>query len=51
MKDEEQSMSEAQGIPLLNHELAADELAWMKSVHEDFSKLRAACAEGRGAEG
>ena len=38
-------MSETQSIPLLNHELAADELAWMKSVHEDFSKLRAACAE------
>ncbi len=35
-------MSDAPGIPLLDHELAEDELAWMKSVHEEFSKLRAA---------
>jgi hypothetical protein len=35
-------MSEDANIPLLDHELAEDELAWMKAVCEDFSKLRAA---------
>ena len=33
-------MSEASGIPLLDHELADDELAWMKAVYEDFGKIR-----------
>ena len=33
-------MSEDPNIPLLDHELAEDELAWMKSVYEDFSKKR-----------
>jgi hypothetical protein len=28
-------------IPLLDHELAEDELAWMNSVYEDFEKVRA----------
>jgi hypothetical protein len=37
----ETSMSEASGIPLLDHELADDELAWMKAVYEDFDKIRA----------
>ena len=37
-------MSEDSSIPLLNHEMAEDELAWMKSVHEDFVKARAAFA-------
>jgi hypothetical protein len=36
----EPSMSEARSIKLLDHELAADELAWMKAVYEDFSKIR-----------
>ena len=34
-------MSEEPGIKLLDHELAEDELAWMKAVYDDFSKLRA----------
>jgi hypothetical protein len=42
-------MTEESGIKLLDHELAADELAWMKAVHEDFGKLRAAFA-GRQTE-
>ena len=29
-------------IPVLDHELADDELQWMKSVYADFSKARAA---------
>jgi hypothetical protein len=35
-------MSEEANIPLLDHELAEDELAWMKDVYEDFSRIRAA---------
>jgi hypothetical protein len=35
-------MSEEANIPLLDHELAEDELAWMKAVYEDFGKIRAA---------
>jgi hypothetical protein len=35
-------MSEEASIPLLDHELAADELAWMKAVYEDFGKIRSA---------
>jgi hypothetical protein len=35
-------MSQAPDIALLDHELAEDELAWMKAVYEDFSKIRAA---------
>lgn len=35
-------MSEEANIPLLDHELAEDELAWMKAVYEDLSKIRAA---------
>ncbi len=34
-------MSEAPSIPLLDHELAEDEYAWMKAVYEDFAKTRA----------
>lgn len=37
-------MSDPTAIPLLDHELADDEFAWMKSVYADFSKLRAAHA-------
>ena len=31
-------------IPLLDHELAEDELTWMKSVYQDFGKIRASFA-------
>lgn len=34
-------MSEQASIPLLDHELADDELAWMAGVHQDFSQIRA----------
>jgi hypothetical protein len=37
-------MSEDPTIPLLNHDLAEDELAWMQGVYEDFEKTRAAFA-------
>lgn len=37
-------MTEIPNIPLLDHDLADDELTWMKAVHEDFCKLRAAFA-------
>lgn len=42
-------MSEEPNIPLLDHDLAEDELAWMKAVHDDFCKTRAAFA-ARGQE-
>lgn len=34
-------MAQEPGIPLLDHELADDELAWVKGVHDAFSKARA----------
>jgi hypothetical protein len=34
------SMSEDPNIPLLDHELAPDELTWMQSVYQDFTKVR-----------
>src|SRR3954447_20836411 len=34
-------MTDEPNIPLLDHELAADELAWMKAVYEEFGKIRA----------
>ncbi len=37
-------MPEEPDIALLDHQLADDELAWMKAVYEDFSKIRAAYA-------
>jgi hypothetical protein len=37
-------MSEDFNIPLLDHELADDELAWMKAVYADFTKSRASLA-------
>ena len=40
-------MSEEPNIPLLDHELAEDELAWMQGVYEDFAKTRAAFAGRR----
>ena len=33
-------MSDQSSIKLLDHELAEDELAWMKAVYEDFAKIR-----------
>jgi hypothetical protein len=33
-------MSDEANIPLLDHELAEDELAWMKGVYGEFDKLR-----------
>lgn len=33
-------MSKNPDLPLLDHELAADELSWMKSIHEEFVKRR-----------
>jgi hypothetical protein len=35
-------MYEQPSIKLLDHELAEDELAWMRAVYQDFSKIRAA---------
>jgi hypothetical protein len=34
-------------LPLLDHQLAADELAWVKGIYEDFAAARAVSA-GRG---
>ncbi len=36
-------------IPLLDHELADDELAWMKAVYRDFNEIRAASSDRGGA--
>jgi hypothetical protein len=33
-------MSAVSNIPLLDHELAEDELAWMQAVYQDFSRIR-----------
>jgi hypothetical protein len=38
------SMSQDPNIPLLDHELADDELRWLRAVYEDFSKVRASFA-------
>lgn len=37
-------MSDEPNIPLLDHELADDEVGWMKAVHEAFAKIRDAFA-------
>jgi hypothetical protein len=37
-------MSAEVTIPLLDHELAEDELAWMKAVYEDFDNARSSFA-------
>ena len=37
----ETSMSEESSLPLLDHELAEDELAWMQAVYADFGAIRA----------
>jgi hypothetical protein len=42
-------MPEEASIPLLDHELADDELAWMKGVYEDFGKIRAAYSNPKDA--
>ena len=42
-------MPEESTITLLDHELAEDELAWMKAVYQDFGKIRASFA-GRETE-
>lgn len=42
-------MSEDPTIPLLDHELEADELAWMKAVYDDFVALRVAFDSGERA--
>ncbi|MSP01691.1 MAG: hypothetical protein EXR07_11680 [Acetobacteraceae bacterium] len=42
-------MSAALDIPMLDHELADDELQWTKSVYDEFSKVRASYA-GRGGD-
>jgi hypothetical protein len=39
-------MSQDPNIPLLDHELAEDEVAWMQSVYADFDKLRTSSAGG-----
>ena len=42
-------MPQDPNIPLLDHELAADELAWMQAVYTDFSKARASFAHPKDA--
>ncbi len=39
-------MPDGSKIPLLDHELAADEVAWMWAVHAAFSQARAAAGAG-----
>ena len=39
-------MSEEPNIPLLDHDLADDEIAWMSAVYTDFSALRASAGAG-----
>jgi hypothetical protein len=42
-------MSNESDIPLLDHELAEDEFAWMKAVYDDFGKARASFADPKDA--
>jgi hypothetical protein len=42
-------MADGSDIPLLDHQLADDELAWADAIYQDFSRARAAFA-GREAE-
>ena len=42
-------MSEDASIPLLDHELAEDELAWMQAVYDDFDNTRAAFSDPKEA--
>jgi hypothetical protein len=39
-------MSETATIPLLDHDLAEDEFAWMDAVYAEFDKLRASSSGG-----
>src|SRR5580698_5267299 len=39
---QEKSVADVLDIPLLDHELADDELAWVQAVYKDFSTARAA---------
>ena len=41
-------MPDGATLPVLDHELADDELQWMKSVYADFSKARAAAGRCQG---
>jgi hypothetical protein len=45
----EAPMSEHSSIKLLDHELAEDELAWMRSVYRDFCKIRTSFADPKQA--
>ena len=38
-------MSQDAAIPLMNHELAPDELAWVKGVYDDFDAVHAASSK------
>jgi hypothetical protein len=42
-------MSQESNIPLLDHELAEDELTWMRAVYGDFNKTRASFANPKDA--
>src|ERR1700742_3959003 len=42
-------MPEDPNIPLLDHDLAADEVAWMDAVYTNFSKARASHASPKDA--
>jgi hypothetical protein len=42
-------MPQEASIPLLDHQLADDELAWMRAVYEDFDRIRAESSK-RGTE-
>jgi hypothetical protein len=42
-------MAEESSLPLLDHELASDELAWMKGVYADFTKARASFSDPKDA--
>jgi hypothetical protein len=42
-------MSNDPSIPLMDHELAPDEIAWMQSVYAEFSKARASIADPKEA--
>jgi hypothetical protein len=42
-------MAEDPNIPLLDHELAPDEVAWMRAVYRDFSATRSSVADPKEA--
>src|SRR5580693_8174868 len=43
-RTKETSMQDQPDMPLMDHELADDELDWMRTVYRDFDKARAAFA-------